>query len=114
MVFIFTYVCVGDMASTTSHVSSSPPSHEFYTQNPLNVPQQTTHDSLSVDMALVGGMSSKFSESERIELQATNPSQVEDSSFIQEVTDIGASSEILLPRSTIPMKTKDTVVPGID
>ena len=93
---------------------SSPPSHEFYIQNPLNSPKQPTCDLLSADIALVGRMSSKVSEAESIELRTTNPcSPVEEAPLIQEATDTGAS-KILLPHSTIPMNSKGIVVPGMD
>lgn len=89
----------------------SPPSHEFYTQNPLNSPQQSTCYPLSADITLVGKMSSKVSEAECIELQATNPCS--QAPLIQEATDTGAF-KILLSHSTIPMNSEDIVFPGID
>lgn len=53
------------------------------------------------------------SELERLELQTTNPSSpVEKVSVAQEATDTGASSAILVSHSTIPVKSKDSVVSG--
>ena len=86
----------------------SPPSY------PFPIPQVSTCDEQSVDIALFGRMSSKASEIERIELGTSIIcSPVEEAQRVQEAMDTGASSEILLPR-TIPLKSEDNVVPGMD
>ena len=92
---------------SSTQPSSPPPSQpscESHMQNALISPQQSTWDSLSSTVfAVVGWVSSSFSESEHIVLQAANLCPPVDDS--QEVIDTGASSET---HSTISMKSNDT------
>lgn len=103
---IFMLSCVG----ITVNTSSQPLSPQSY---PFPSPQPSTYDEQSANIALVGRMSSRVSEIEHIELGASICSSVEEDHWVQEATDTGVSSEILLPR-TIPLKNKDNVVPGMD
>lgn len=86
---------------------SSSPSHDSYMQN-ITSPQQATCDDPSVDIALVGRMSSKYSEGESIEFNAPVTSTpvedlpMEDVPLFEEAIDTGGTSEILLPSSTFP------------
>ena len=74
----------------------------------LTSPQQASCDDPSIDIALVGRMSSKFSEGECIELEAPVISPpveelpTEDVPLLQEAVNISGSSEILLPSSNFP------------
>ena len=56
-------------------------------------------------------MSSKVSEIERYELQTGSCPPVEEISFVQEETNTGASSTMLLPA---PFRSKDNIVPGME
>ena len=103
---IFMLSCVG----ITVNTSSQPLSPQSY---PFPSPQLPACDEQSANIALVGRMSSKASEIERIELGTSICSPVEEARLFQEAIDTGASSEILLPR-TIPLNNEDNVVPGMD
>ena len=98
-------IIIGDVVNTgIMHMSlaqvSSPP-HDSYMQTPSTPSHQSTCDDQSAEIALVGRMSSKVvSESERIELQLTT--NMEELPVVEEATDTGGSSEILLPPSTLP------------
>ena len=100
---------------------SSSPSHDSYMHN-ITSPLQATCDDPSVDIALVGRMSSKYSEGECIELDAPVTSTPvedlpkEDVPLFEEAIDTGGSSEMLLPPNTFPtVKVEsDSYVTGMD
>ena len=91
--------------------TSSQTSPAFNSQSPSNSPQQPTSDDLDANITLVGRMSSEVFE---IELQTGSCSPVEEILFVQEETNTGASSTILLPHNTAPLRSKDNIVPGME
>ena len=108
---VFSYIFgVGITVNTSSQ--PSPPA--FDPLNPLNSPQQPTCDDASADIALVGRISSKVSENERYELRTGSCSPVEEVPLVQEETDTGASSKILVPHGNVPLKSKGSIVPGME
>ena len=98
---------IGDVIDTTtmhnimSLLQVSSPPHDSYMQTPLTPSYLPTGDDQSAEIALVGSVSSKVvSESERIEYTPVNP--VDEVPVVQEATDTGGSSEILVPSSSLP------------
>ena len=97
---------IGDVVNTTtmhnmSLLQASSPPHDSYMQTPITPSYLPTSDDQSAEIALVGSVSSKVvSESERIEYTPVSP--VDEIQVVQEATDTGGSSEILLPPSALP------------
>ena len=117
---VYVYICVGKASALHMSLSqpTSSPSQESYMQNLPNItsPQQAIYDEPSANIALVGQMSSKVSESERIIFEGSaTPTQMDEVPVFQEATDTGESSEMLLPQSNFPAvkSENDTFVIGM-
>jgi len=96
----------------SQHVQSSSPLHDSDILTPTSS-QQPTCEYPSVDIAMVGRMPSRVSDSERIELEPTTETPVEEA--FQQETNTG-TSEMLLPQSTShkARTNSDIFVTGMD